>query len=415
MNDLLYNVTLRQKHELEQVLKASFIERKQTQDLKRLLSSPLIKVVVGPRRAGKSTLVFQALQKERYAYFNLEDEMLPQGLSIDGEILVDALIKVYGPVDYFFFDEIQNAAQWQQLLNRLHRRGLNIIATGSNAGILKDELATSLTGRYLPLELLPFGYEEIARLRTDSEEVFQKYLIQGGFPEVILERADFKSYLSTLWDSIVLKDIVRRKKIRQVAMLHDLFAFFLTSMGSRFSYDSLKRALGGALSGPTVKQFVQYGIQAYLLNELTPFFLKARKRLKADKKAYIIDNGFFSSKHISAIDDRGKLLENSVFLELLRRGYRPNLELFYYQTETHQEVDFLIRDGIKNRELCQVCYSLGQQKTREREYRALTRAAEELKVKKLTIISMHEDRQEKIDGHLLQIISARRWFSEAKG
>lgn len=407
MRSLIRNVILKQERELPHLIKQGSIARDKGAELARALSSPLIKVITGPRRAGKSTLALQTLSNYKFAYFNFEDEQLPA--DIDPALLIEVLDQVYGESDYIFFDEIQNLDRWEPLLNRLHRGGRNLIVTGSNAKLLSDELATALTGRHIAIELLPLSLRETYSTIRETRNLDQRYLVQGGFPEVILGKADFRSYLSALWDSVILKDIVKRRRVRNVSELRDLLSLALSAMGSRQNSERLSLGLGGTASPPTVKKFMSYGSDAYLISELHRYHFKPRQRLKADRKCYSIDNGYFSAKQVGVFQEYSKLLENLVFVELWRRGYKPNLDLFYYETATGHEVDFLVRQGAKNIELIQVSYEMGSQKTRDREYRALLSAGKELNVSELTIISANERREERFDNQRIQILPFVEW------
>jgi len=171
-----------------------------------------------------------------------------------------------------------------------------------------------------------------------------------------------------------------------------------------------------SLNLPTVSfeeaKFLSYGIEAYLLSELVLFSAKTRKRIKSDRKLYIVDNGFFNAKNIGVSENYGKLLENLVFCELRSRGYRANQTLFYYETASKFEVDFLLRTGHEHQELIQVAYSLGSLKTRERECRALAQAAEELKLDKLTILTLNEESVASYEGKIFEIKPIHRWLVE---
>lgn len=408
MINLFYNLAVRQQTEFERLRAQKLVPRARARMLVDALASPLVKVISGPRRAGKSTLAIQALAGRRCAYLNFEDETLPP--LPDGDALIEALDSVYGDVEFYLFDEIQNFPRWEQLVNRLHRLGKNLVVTGSNARLLSEELASALTGRHLAIELLPFSYDEALAGESGTPQIFLDYLVRGGFPEVVLGEADYRSYLSTLWEAVVLKDIVQRRRVRNVSALREVLSLFLASIGSRYSYESLARGLGGQVSAPTAKKFISYGSEAYLVAELSAFHRKPRVRLKSDHKAYLVDNGFYSARQAGIFDDRSKLLENMVFVELWRRGHRPNLDLFYYQTSDAFEVDFLVRRGHENLELIQVAYSLATAKTREREFRALIRAGDELSVHKLTVITLDESRLEQIEGQKVEVVSAPQWL-----
>ncbi|HCU24551.1 MAG TPA: hypothetical protein DF383_05995, partial [Deltaproteobacteria bacterium] len=381
--------------------------------LAKALSTSLIKVITGPRRAGKSTLAFQALADKNFAYLNFEDEALRDG-KIAGDDLIEELRKVYGESDFIFFDEIQNFPHWESFLNKLHRRGHNLVITGSNSHLLSRELGSALTGRHLAFELLPFSFEEFLRALSQegkpTPELFQRYLLWGGFPEVVLGNAEPAAYLRTLFDSVVLRDIVTRHRIRAATAIHDLLNLLLNNAAGRFSARSLERSLG-SLSTATIQKFIGYCREAYLICDLQPYFHKPRMRLKADRKLYVFDNGWISAKSQPTTSNGSRLLENLVFVELVRRGFQPNLDLFYYPTASGYEVDFLLRKGAKNLELIQVTQDLASLKLRERELRALRQGAQELKVQRLTIVTL--DSEEKIHEADLEIevLPCGKWLT----
>ena len=411
MGNSLYQLVLRQKAELRRPLSEPIVGRESLTTLLDALESPLVKVIIGPRRCGKSTLAKLVMRGKACAYLNFEDEGFPQQAT--GDDIISALKQVYPAAKYYFFDEIQNFPRWESFLHRLHREGYNCLVTGSNAHLLSRELATALTGRHFALKLLPFSYRECSAAGSaEGDDALMRYLTHGGFPEVVIGKADVISYLGALWDSIVLKDVVRRYKIRNVQELHDLYTLVLHSVASRFSNDSLVRGLDAAISSPTVKKFLLYGQQAYLFAELPRFHFGARKRLKFDRKAYVYDNGFLTAKKISNSPDYGHLLENAVFIELVRRGFEPNMNLFYYVTAGGYEVDFLTRIGVQNDELIQVAWTMHEQKTRDRELRALAQASAELRVKKIRILTWDHADEIRIGDVKLVIQPVRQWLLE---
>jgi predicted AAA+ superfamily ATPase len=400
------------RRERDLALRRTVVPRQLGDALSKALSSSLVKVITGPRRAGKSTLAFQVLTGKRFAYLNFEDDAL-RG-EIAGDELVEALDTVYGKTEFIFFDEIQNYPNWESFINKLHRRERNLIITGSNSRLLSRELGSALTGRHLSFELLPFSFQELlSGLGTEKEdeaEVFQRYLVWGGFPEVVLGSAEPSGYLRTLFDSAVLRDIVTRHRIRAATAIHDLLNLLINNAASRFSARSLERSLG-ALSTATIQKFIAYCREAYLVQDLQPYFFKPRMRVKADRKIYVFDNGFISAKSQPLTSNSSRLLENLVFVELVRRGFKPNMELFYYQTRSSTEVDFFLRQGSENLELLQVTENLSSLKTREREIRALRQGAEELKVRKLTIVTLDTDETIREAGIEIAVVPCRTWLA----
>lgn len=400
------------KQERDAVLRRALLPRQMGMALAKALPSPLVKVITGPRRSGKSSLAFQTLADKRFAYLNFEDDSLQK--DIQSDVLIDALDRVYGKTDFIFFDEIQNYPQWESFINKLHRRERNLLITGSNSRLLSRELGSALTGRHLSFELLPFSYPEFllgqAENREDDLGAFHRYLTWGGFPEVVLGHAEPQGYLRTLFDSVVLRDIVTRHRIRSSTAIYDLLNLLVNSAASRFSGRSLERSLG-SLSIATIQKFISFFREAYLVQDLQPYFFKPRLRLKSERKIYTYDNGFISALSQPVLSNGPRLLENLVFIELARRGFKPNLDLFYYQTAAGTEVDFLLRKGSSNVELIQVSQVLSGLKTRERELRSLTQAARELRVPKMTIVTLDTEDQIRHEGLIVHVVPCRKWMA----
>ena len=401
-----------QRRERDVALQRKVVPRQLVAAISKALSSSLVKVITGPRRAGKSTLAFQALAGRRFAYLNFEDDAL-RG-EINSDELLQAIETVNGKTEYLFFDEIQNYPHWENFVNKLHRREYNLVITGSNSRLLSRELGSALTGRHLSFELLPFSYQEflqgVGATTTENGEFFRRYLTWGGFPEVALGAAEPSAYLRTLFDSVVLRDIVTRHRIRASTAMHDLLNLLMNNAASRFSARSLERSLG-TLSTATIQKFIAYCQEAYLVQDLQPYFFKPRMRIKADRKIYAFDNGFISAKSQPVTLNDSRLLENLVFVELVRRGFRPNLDLFYYQTRAGAEVDFLLRRGSENLELIQVTQNLSSLKTRERETRALCQGAEDLKLSKLTVLTLDTEEIIRAAGAQINVIPCRKWLA----
>ncbi len=397
------------RHERNHALDRTLVPRQLISRLIEALSSSLVKVITGPRRAGKSTLAFQALTGRSFAYLNFEDDALRGEVASDD--LIEALESVYGKTDHLFFDEIQNYPGWESFVNKLHRRGRNLVLTGSNSRLLSREIGSALTGRHLSFELLPFSFSEFltAKRASDASKFFLEYMTWGGFPEVVLQTSERLGYLRTLFDSVLFRDIVTRHRIRSPAAINDLVAVLLNSVAGRFSARGLERSLGN-LATATIQKFISYCREAYLIQDLQPYFFKPRLRVKADRKIYAFDNGFISAMSQPVTSNTSRLLENLVFVELARGGFQPNMELFYYQTRSGYEVDFLLRQGARNLELIQVSQHLSALKIREREIRALCQAADELAVSKLTIITLDTEETIREAGHEIDVVPCSAWL-----
>ena len=216
------------------------------------------------------------------------------------------------------------------------------------------------------------------------------YMRNGGYPETIPTRSITKSYLSTLFDSILLKDVAKRHKVRNTTDLYDLATYLLSNFCNPVSANDLAAELGLS-SVTTTKKYCDYLNEPYLFFYLPRFNNKLKLMNKAPKKVYVVDNGFVQSMAFNLRENLGRLLENQVFVELLRRGYIPGQTLFYYRTRNDKEIDFVTRKGTKVEQLIQVCYDMTSEKTRKRELDALVEAAEELHCDNLLIITNSSD------------------------
>lgn len=393
---------LNQRAERDELLSRPYQQRHTKYKADELLQNPLIKLITGPRRVGKSVFALLMLQGKNFAYLNFDDNQLLE--KWDEDLAMSALDDVYPDYDFMLLDEIQNLPDWDLWVSKLYRRGKNLIITGSNAKMLSSEMATILTGRYLQIEMLPFSLEETMswkNISPDREEeaaqaivLADDYMRNGGYPETIPARSITKSYLSTLFDSILLKDVAQRHKVRNTTDLYNLATYLLSNFCNPISANELAGELGMS-SVATTKKFCDYLNEPYLFFYLPRFNNKLKLMNKAPKKVYVVDNGFVQSTAFNLSENLGRLLENQVFVELLRRGYIPGQTLFYYRTRNDKEIDFVTRKGARVEQLIQVCYDMNSEKTRKRELDALVEAAEELHCDNLLIIT--NSQEEKIE------------------
>ncbi len=335
---------------------------------------------------------------------------------------MQALAEVYPGYEYLLLDEVQNLDSWDAWVSKLYRRGVNLVITGSNANLLSSEMSTLLTGRYVEIQILPFSMEETLKYREapiNAELPDEKaklalemddYLKKGGYPEIVKNREIEQAYLSTLFDSIILKDVAQRHKIRKITELYDLADYLISNYSNPLSYNEIAEELSlGSVT--TVKKFCEYLAEPYLFFYLPRYNNKLKEMKKAPRKVYVIDNGFISTRSFELSSNDGRQLENMVFIELLRRGYDLKKSLFYYRTSNDKEVDFVTRDGRKVTSLIQVSYDISKTKTRARELDALVKASEELKCDSLLLITWDQDDILKYKGHIVRIISAKEWFT----
>lgn len=406
------NIILNQRAERDELMARPYQQRYTKYNPEELLVNPLIKLITGPRRVGKSVFALLMLQGKNFAYLNFDDNLLLENWNED--LVMTMLDNVYPGYGYLLLDEVQNLPDWDLWINKLYRRGKNLIITGSNAKMLSSEMATVLTGRYFQIEMLPFSLDETLRWKNVDpalkEELAQAaviaddYMRNGGYPETIPARGITKSYLSTLFDSILLKDVAKRHNVRNTADLYNLATYLLSNFCNPISANDLAGQLGMS-SVTTTKKFCGYLAEPYLFYYLPRFNNKMKLMNKAPSKIYVVDNGFVQSIAFNLSENLGRLLENQVFVELLRRGYVPGQTLFYYRTRNDKEIDFVTRKGVKIDRLIQVCYDMTADKTRKRELGALAEAAEELYCNNLLVVVGNHHNEERIlyNGYNIEI------------
>ena len=412
------NVLLNQRQERDNLLSHPYLSRHSKYAFDELLLNKQIKLITGPRRSGKSTQALLMLQGKNFAYLNFDDNAL---LSRWNEEVVMAMLDdVYPAYDYLLLDEVQNLDNWDLWVSKLYRNGVNMVITGSNAKLLSSEMATVLTGRYIQVEMLPFSLAEVfewngMNLGAVSDEdavralrMMDDYLRNGGYPETVEARSITQGYLSTLFDSIVWKDVAKRHRVRNVNDLNNLAMYLVSNFCNPLSYNSVAMDLGFA-SVATTKKFMGYLNEPYLFFYLSRYNNKLKLMKNAPQKVYLVDNGFVSAKAFSLSDNLGRLLENQVFVELLRRGYNTERSLFYYRSRNDKEVDFVTRDGNRIESLIQVCYDLSSPKTEKREVDSLIECAGELRCDRLVIVTWGEERVIEKDGYRIEVVPVRKW------
>lgn len=383
-----------------------------------LLNSHLIKLITGPRRVGKSTQALLMLRNRNFAYLNFDSQQLLDAW--DADLVMRMLDDVYPGYEYLLLDEVQNLDAWDLWVSELYRLGKNLVITGSNAKMLSSEMATALTGKYLKVEMLPFSLEEffdwnkldLSKLnheqQADASALMDDYLRNGGYPEVVASRQLTRTYLDTLFDSIVWKDVAKRHSVRNVTDLNDLALYLVSNFCNPVSANELTEELGFS-SVNTTKKFMDYLHEPYLFYYLPRYNNKLKLMKKAPRKVYVVDNGFVAAKAFSLSDNLGRLLENQVFVELLRQGYDTDKTMFYYRSRNDKEVDFVLRQGTHIEQLVQVCYDMNNAKTEKREVDSLLECAEELNCSNLAIVTNNDGRVIEKDGYRIEVVPVAQW------
>lgn len=412
-------IILNQRRERDELMSRPYLMRRSNQDTDLLLSSSLIKLITGPRRVGKSTQALLMLRDKNFAYLNFDNYSLLDAW--DANLVMRMLDDVYPSYEYILLDEVQNLDGWDLWVSELYRLGKNLVITGSNARMLSSEMATVLTGKYLQLEMLPFSLEEFfdwnkldlhflnPEDKTNSLVLADDYLRNGGYPEVVASRQLTRSYLDTLFDSIVWKDVAKRHNVRNVTDLNNLAMYLVSNFCNPVSANDLTTELGFS-SVNTTRKYMEYLHEPYLFYYLSRYNNKLKLMKKAPRKVYVVDNGFVTSKAFSLSDNLGRLLENQVFIELVRRGYDVERTMFYYRSRNDKEVDFVLRKEAHIERLVQVCYDMSNPKTEKREVDSIVECAGELKCSNLVIVTNNDKRTIEKDGYKIDVVPITEFF-----
>ena len=384
------------------------------------LKSNRAQVVIGVRRCGKSTLCEMFLkQKEiEFAYVNFDDDRLKDLQISDLDNLLEALYIKYGEFKYLFLDEIQNIDGWPLFVSRLLRQKIHLFITGSNSKLLSKELSTHLTGRNNKVELYPFSFSEYCAItKTDTTSLstkakglrkssLQKYLLQGGFPELFNE-SNRRGYINGLFDAIIQNDIAKRFNVRNIEALKRIGAYLADNYCQEFVAKTVGELFG--VSNHTAENYYSYLKEAFLLVGIHRFSYKSKDRVR-NEKVYVIDTAFVTDRNDNfSQENLGWKLENVVCIELLRR-YKPLFcDIFFYK-EVASQVDFIIAKDGNVKELIQVSYDISNEKTLFREIRGLKNAAKKLKCNNLTLITFEEHENIEEDGYTINVVSATKWL-----
>jgi len=343
---------------------------------------PIIKVITGIRRCGKSTLLFSIytawlknngvkdeqiilvdLEKKENKHLHSEDALFAH---INEHLLKDEK-------NYIIIDEVQKCKGFQNVISSLHtQQGIDIYVTGSNSSILSGELTTLIRGRNIEIKMHPLSFAEYVGARKDKgnlsiEKLYQQYALHGGFPfvlEFLGLDAQIGEYLETIYNTIFKNDIIDRHTIKDVSMFEDVLKFVLDNIGKQLSVKSISNTLISNkrnISQPTVENYLRYMEEAYLFHRVARFDVKGKEYLKFNPKYYVADVGLRNYMLNYREIDRGSVLENVVYLELLRRGYKVDVGKV-----DDREIDFVIsKDG--ETMYIQVAETVKEKETLERE------------------------------------------------
>lgn len=390
-------------------------------ELDKYIATGLIVIISGIRRCGKSSLLFLIKEKMKlkeadYCYFNFDDERVITDISIL-ENIYNLHIEVYGKEPVLFLDEIQNIDNWEKFVNRMYEQGVKVFITGSNAKLLSSEISTSLTGRNKLIELFPFSFSEYLRFignsynlnRLTSKEKalllkdFNNYMEIGGFPLVVKENDT--ELINAYFQDILYRDIVARYRLTQINEIKQIALYFVSNIGKLFSYSTLQNT-SGVKSLSSIKDYLGYYEQSYLFFYLSKFDYSVKKQIMNPKKVYAIDSAFAHRLGFNFSENKGRLLENMVYIELLRR----RKEVYYYAGKN--ECDFLIKEGLNIVEAIQVTYQLDTANY-EREYQGLKEAMDTFKIKKGLLLTFNMATPFISDHEEILVLPIWKWLLEA--
>ncbi len=394
-------------------------------------------VCIGVRRSGKSTYLFQLIQRllqkgasrENILYLNFFDDRLHTLRQTGAGIVTDTYYSIYPEKKgtetvYCFFDEIQAVPGWESFVNRLLRtEKCEVYLTGSSAQMLSKEIATQMRGRALSWELFPFSFREFlawkglegtgpmtTKRRLLTQKAFAEYWEAGGFPEVVGVSRPLRIRIhQEYFHAILSRDLVERHNVSHPKAVTDLAHWLVDNTGSLYSVNSLTgylKSLGHKAPKSAVSDYLEWFEDAYFLFTVRLFDASRARSNANPKKIYCVDHALVTSVSPGILVNSGHLLENLVFTALRR----THSGIYYYRTKTGREVDFVVPMRDRGRMLVQVCESLAEPQTKKREVTALSEAMSELGLRSATIVTRSEDERIKSSGRTIEVVPVWRFL-----
>lgn len=361
-----------------------------------------IVIISGIRRCGKSSLlnIISKRVEGNKLYLNFDDIRLTDFNKDNFEDVQSIAIELLGKGKItYFLDEMQNIQHWERWVNNLYAQDIKVFITGSNSNLLSSEISTYLTGRNKVISLFPFSFNEYLRLKNVEKQMtsaqistlfkhFKDYMGTGGFP-LVIKNEDIE-LSKQYFEDILNKDILNRYQIKQIKETKDLLLYLFSNTGKQYSYSTLKQVTG-IKSLSTIKNYIDYFRNVFLLYTLERFDYSLAKQKVSSSKPYAGDNSFLKTIAFNFTENKGKRLENLVFLQLLR----TNKEVYYHLDK--KECDFVVKENLKISQAIQVCWDLSHPETRKREIEGLQSAMAKYKLKKGLILTMeHEEKLKNI-------------------
>ncbi|HDD71486.1 MAG TPA: ATP-binding protein, partial [Candidatus Aenigmarchaeota archaeon] len=327
--------------------------------------------------------------------------------------------------EYLFFDEIQNLERWESFVYSLfEKKRYFIFITGSSSKLLSEEIATQLRGRSLTILVLPFSFKEFLQVKglhvktkillsyeeSKIKNLLRLYLKEGGFPDIVLTSINREEYFRDYINLVVFRDIVERYKIRDIGLIKMFVRFAISSFSKEFSIHKIYRtfkSMNVKVSKKTLYRYADMLEDAQFCFFLRKFSFSERESLLSIPKVFLNDPGIANYGRTTKFDEEiGKLMENAVFLELKRK----KLETFYWRDYQGNEVDFVVKEGLKVKQLIQVTYANDRDEIREREIKDLMKSSELLKCKDLLCITWDYEGEEKIKGKKVKFVPLWKWL-----
>jgi len=402
--------------------------RRYIENLKHLLKTGEIIVIKGVRRSGKSTFMLQFIRKSGWEQkntlvVNFED---PRFKNLNLELL-DRIYEVYqeelqpDKEHYVILDEVQEIEGWEKFARYLHEaKKVHIFITGSSSKLLSEEYSTLLAGRHVDIEIFPLSFSEFLKFKGVSirsriemmkfrhriRKLLDEYLEFGSFPKVVLIEEGKEELSNNYFRDILIKDVQRRFNVRETGKLEELAKYYLTNISTLQSFNRTRKLIN--LSLDTVERFSKYFSIARLIFFVPKFSFSVKEQILNPKKVYCMDSGLRNMVSFKFSEDIGRIAENVVFLNLLFR----NKEIYYWKDHAGKEVDFVVKEGLKIKELIQACWGIEEEKTERREVKSLIKAMDEFKLKEGLVITADEDKEEVVNGKRIVYTPLWKWLVE---
>jgi len=411
--------------EKETIIVLSGVERDILLEITKTTNLPHIKDIIGVRRSGKTTTMYQIIKSfiakkitpKDIAFLNFDDSEI--NTSSFDEIL-KSLSKINPGIKYLFIDEVQQKSGWERWIRTLYDTKMfkQIFVSGSSASLLSQDIGRVLTGRHLTFSVFPFSFREYLKfigwenfdinfLEYNKNKLLyhqENYIKNGGFPETIGKTdSEIKIILTNIYNDILSRDISSRFGA-SYDIIKKISYHLLTNVSRDFSYRSIANSTG--LSVETVEKYLGFLNESFMVLTLDFFSYKTKIQFKQNKKAYCIDTGLRNAVSFKFSEDIGRLTENVVFIELKRRGK----DVYYWKDKSDREVDFLIKDGLKIKELIQVCWGIENTGTEKREIKSLLEAMEEFKLEHGLVITEDYEAEEMVGKKKIRFIPLWKWL-----